>query len=58
MVREAKSEIIIWAGHVVSVGERRNAFRVLMSNTEGKAFLEDLNLDGKIILKLVLSKYD
>jgi hypothetical protein len=31
-----KSRIIIWAGHVVRIGEGRGVYRVLMGKPEGK----------------------
>jgi hypothetical protein len=36
--------------------EKRSAYRVLMGRLEGKRPLESLDVDGKIILKLVLEK--
>jgi hypothetical protein len=35
-----------WAGHVTSVGEKRNSYIVL----EGGGHLENLDLDEKVIL--------
>jgi hypothetical protein len=31
---------MIWAGHVVYMGEKRGAYRVLVGNPEGKRSLE------------------
>jgi hypothetical protein len=33
------------------MGERRGSYRVLVGKREGKSLLEDLSLDGRIILK-------
>jgi hypothetical protein len=33
------------------VGERRNANRVLVGKPDGKNHLEDLNVDGRIMLE-------
>jgi hypothetical protein len=44
-----KSGIIYW--HVVRIGDKRNAWRVLMGRPKGKENLEDLRRDGQIILK-------
>jgi hypothetical protein len=33
------------------MGERRGAYRVLVGRPEGKNHLEDLDIDGRIILK-------
>jgi hypothetical protein len=35
------------------MGDMRNGFRVLIRKPEGKRSLEDLGVDGRIILKLV-----
>jgi hypothetical protein len=34
-----KSRRIRWAGHVARMGERRNAYRRLVGNSEGKRLL-------------------
>jgi hypothetical protein len=39
-------------------GEKRNVYRVFLGKPERKRKLEDLNLDGRIILKWILEKYD
>jgi hypothetical protein len=31
-----KSRRMRWAGHVVRMGQKRNAYRLLVGNTEGK----------------------
>jgi hypothetical protein len=40
-----------WAEHVVRIRERRGAYRVLMGNPKQWEHLEDLRVDGNIILK-------
>jgi uncharacterized protein (UPF0128 family) len=40
-------------GHIAHMGEKSNAYRVLMGKPEGKNKLEVLRIDGRIILKLV-----
>jgi hypothetical protein len=39
IVRRIKSRRMRWAGHVASVGEGRNLYRVLMEKLEGKRSL-------------------
>jgi len=39
-------------------GERRGAYRILVGKPEGKKHLEDLGINGKILLKLIFSKWD
>jgi hypothetical protein len=36
IIRQIKSRSMRWAGHVPSMGEERNVYRVLMGNPEGK----------------------
>jgi hypothetical protein len=36
IIRIIKSRRMRWAGHVERMGEKRNAYRVLVGNTEGK----------------------
>ena len=35
-----------WAGYVARMGEKINAFRLPVANSEGKTHLEDLGIDG------------
>jgi hypothetical protein len=36
MIRMIKSRRMRWAGHVASMGEKRNAYRILVGKPEGK----------------------
>jgi hypothetical protein len=47
-----------WMGHVVAYGEGRGVYRVLVGKHEGKNHLEDAGVDGRIILRWVLRKWD
>jgi hypothetical protein len=38
------------------MGEKRNAYRVLVGRPEGKNHWEDLDVGGRIILKWILQK--
>jgi hypothetical protein len=45
------------AEHVARIGEMRNAFKILVDNLKGRDHLEDLAVDGRIILKWILNKW-
>jgi hypothetical protein len=56
--RVMKSRRLKWAGHVARMGEKRGAYRVLVGKPEGKNHLENPGVDGKIILKWIIKKWD
>jgi len=58
IVRVIKSLIMRWAGHVARVGERRGVYGVLVGNPEEKDHLENLGVDGRIILRWIFRKRD
>jgi hypothetical protein len=43
------------ARHIAGVGEKRNAYTVLVGKPEGKNHSEDPAVDGRIILKWMLT---
>jgi hypothetical protein len=47
-----------WAGHVARMGEKRNAYRILMGKPQTKQPLGSLGVDGRVILKWILEKSD
>ena len=53
-----KSRIMRWAGHVARMGEKRSVYRVLVGNLRGRGHLEDLGIDGRIILRWIFRKWD
>jgi hypothetical protein len=57
VIRLIKSRRMRGTGHVANMGERRGAHGVLVGKPEGKNHLEDLDLDGEIILKWIFSKW-
>jgi hypothetical protein len=38
-------------GHVAHMEEMRNAYRILDGTSEGRNYLRDLDIDGRMILK-------
>jgi uncharacterized protein with PhoU and TrkA domain len=43
-------------GYVAGIREIRNMNKILDKKSEGKSHLRDLDVDGRIILKLILTK--
>jgi hypothetical protein len=52
-IRVIKSRCVKWAGHVARIRDRRAAYRVLVVELRERAHLEDLGVDGRIVLKFV-----
>jgi hypothetical protein len=48
IIRQIKSRRMRWAGHVARMGEGRNVYRVLVGSAEGKDYLEDQGVDGRM----------
>jgi hypothetical protein len=52
IIRIIKSRRMGWAGHVARIGDKRNAYRILVGKPEGKRdHWEDQGVRGWIILK-------
>ena len=49
--------LLHWAGHVARMGDMRNAHRVLVGNLMERGHLEDLGVNGRIILKWIFKKW-
>jgi hypothetical protein len=47
-----------WAGHVARMGEKRNAYRISVGESEGRDHSEDQDVGGWIILKWILERQD
>jgi len=53
-----KSRRMRWVGHVTCMGERRCIYRVLVGKPEGKRPLGRPGIDGRIILRWIIRKWD
>ena len=58
IVRVIKSRRMRWAGHVARVEEGRGVHKVLVGKPEGKRPLGDQDIDGRIILRWILRKWE
>ena len=47
-----------WAGHLVRIRASRGACRILVKKPEGRTLLENRGVDGRIILKWILQKWN
>jgi hypothetical protein len=54
IIRMVKSRRMRWMGHVAQIGDRSVAYRVLVGDLRDRDHLEDLDIDGRIILKWIL----
>jgi hypothetical protein len=46
-----KARRLRWMGHVECMGEVRNVCKIFVRKPEGKNHMEDLGIDGRIILE-------
>jgi hypothetical protein len=53
IIRIIKSRRMKWAGRVARIGEKRNAYRILVGKSEGKRQLGNQDVFGWRILKLI-----
>jgi len=58
VVRVIKVRRMRWTGLVARMGERRAVYRALVGKAEGKTTLEDLGVDGTVMLKRIFRKWD
>jgi hypothetical protein len=58
IMRVIKSRIMRWAGHVECMGEGRGVYRVLVGNLRVRDRWGDPDVDGRMILRWVFSKWD
>jgi len=52
-----KSRRMRWAGHVARMWQGKGVYRVLVGKSEERNHLQDLGLDGRIILKCIFRKW-
>ena len=45
-------------GHVASMGDRKDAYKILVRKSEERNHLKDPGVDGKLILKCIFEKRD
>jgi hypothetical protein len=58
IIRIINSRRMRWAGHVARMGEKRNAYRLLVGKPEGKRPLGRPRCNGWIILGWILERWD
>jgi hypothetical protein len=56
IIRIIKSRRMRWVGHVARMGEKRNAYRILVGTPEGKRPLGRQDIGGWTILKWILER--
>jgi hypothetical protein len=56
-IRVIKWRRMRWVGHLACMGEVAKAYNVLIGKCEGRDYLEDPSIDGKIKLEWILRKY-
>ena len=47
-----------WAGHIAYMGERKDAYKVLVGNMRERDYLYDPGVDGRIILRWIFRNWD
>jgi hypothetical protein len=50
IIRVIRSRTIRWTGHVSCMGEKRNAYRILVGDLKERDNFKDLDLDERILL--------
>jgi hypothetical protein len=56
IIRMIKSRRMRWAEQVALMGEKRNAYRILVEKPEGNKPLGRLDVGGRIILEWILER--
>jgi hypothetical protein len=58
IVRVTISRGMRWVGHAVRMGEKIGVYRVLVGNLKETYHLEQPDLDGRLILRCIIRKWD
>jgi hypothetical protein len=58
VIRVIRPRRLRGAGHVARLGNKSDAYRVLVGKREGGSHVEDPGIDGRIILKWILENWD
>jgi hypothetical protein len=58
IVRVIKSRRMRWAVHVALMGKRGGAYRVWWGNLRKRDYLEDADVNGRIILRWIFRKWN
>jgi len=45
-----------WTGHVARMEAIRNAYKVLGGNLKSRDHLEDISIDGKVVIEFIIRK--
>jgi hypothetical protein len=56
IIREMKLRRMRSAGHVARMGEKRNAYRILVGKPEKRDHKEDQDVDGWLVLKWIIGR--
>jgi hypothetical protein len=48
-----KSKRVRWDGYVARMWVRRNAYKILVGKSQGKEYLGDLSIDGRIMMNMI-----
>jgi len=58
IIRVIKLRRMRWAGNVAHVGESRGVYRILVGNRRERDRLEDPGVNGTIILRWIIRRWD
>jgi hypothetical protein len=47
IIRVIKSRRMRWAEHIARMGEKKNAYNILIGKPKGRVYLDELGVDGR-----------